>query len=77
MNEVYQVHHMFNAILTANPVGIQRLESLLIIVLYGNCWIADEGSSSSTWGKDGDTRRQNDNAMAIHIELACMVEVVM
>lgn len=33
VNEVYQVHHMFNAILTANPVGIQRPEGLLLIVV--------------------------------------------
>lgn len=33
VNEVYQIHHMFNAILTANPVGIQRPEALLFIVV--------------------------------------------
>ena len=33
VNEVYQIYHVFNAILAANPVGIQRLEGLLLIVV--------------------------------------------
>ena len=33
VNEVYQIHHVFNAILAANPVGIQRPEGLLFIVV--------------------------------------------
>ena len=33
VNEVYQVHPMFNTILAANPVGIQRPEGLLFIVI--------------------------------------------
>ena len=33
VNEVYQIHHVFNAIFAANPVGIQRLEGLLLIVV--------------------------------------------
>lgn len=33
VNEVYQIHHVFNAILVANPVGIQRPEGLLLIIV--------------------------------------------
>ena len=33
VNEIYQTHHVFNAILAANPVGIQRPEGLLLIVV--------------------------------------------
>ena len=33
VNEVYPIHHMFNALLAANPVGIQRPEGLLLIVV--------------------------------------------
>lgn len=33
VNEVYQIHHIFNAVLMANPVGSQRLESLLFVVV--------------------------------------------
>lgn len=33
VNDVYQIHHMFNAISAANPVGIQRPEGLLLIVV--------------------------------------------
>ena len=33
VNEVYQIHHVFNALLAANPVGIQRPEGLLLIVV--------------------------------------------
>lgn len=33
VNEVYQIHHMFNAILAANPIGIQRPAGLLFIIV--------------------------------------------
>ena len=33
VNKVYQIRHMFNAIFAANPVGIQRPEVLLFIVV--------------------------------------------
>jgi hypothetical protein len=33
VNEVYQVHPMFNTILVANPLSIQRPEGLLFIVI--------------------------------------------
>lgn len=33
VNKVYQIHHMFNAIFAANPVGIQRPKGLLVIVI--------------------------------------------
>ena len=36
VNEFYQIYHMFNAILTANPVGIQQPEGLLLIVVGFN-----------------------------------------
>lgn len=33
VNEVYQVHHRFNVILAANPIGIQRPAGLLFIIV--------------------------------------------